>query len=146
MVYEGDNLKEKIFERKNELLQSALEEFAAKSYHNASLNLIIKNAHISKGTFYYHFTDKEELYLYLIKSAFYAKWEFIDKKARAEREIFNKGSIFEKFKIQAKFGSEFAAIYPLYYKLGNMLLMKTRVFMKQSKLILILIPIIFLPL
>lgn len=114
-------MKEKIFERKNELLKAALDEFSSKSYDIASLNMIIKNAKISKGTFYYHFADKEELYLYLVKSAFYEKWDFINKKSQTEQDLFNNGSIFEKFKLQAKFGAEFALKYPLYYKLGNML-------------------------
>ena len=56
----------KSFERKQELIQCALEEFAAKGYENASLNNIIKTANISKGTFYYHFKNKEELFAFLI--------------------------------------------------------------------------------
>lgn len=118
-------MKDKTFERKTELLKSALDEFSSKSYDTASLNTIIKNAKISKGTFYYHFADKEELYLYLIKSAFHAKWEFINEKTQKERDIFTNGNIFDKFKIQAKYGAEFALKYPLYYRLGNMLLKET---------------------
>lgn len=118
-------MKDKVFERKNELLKAALDEFSSKSYDTASLNTIIKNAKISKGTFYYHFKDKEELYLYLIKSAFYEKWDFINKKSQAEQDLFNSGTIFEKFKLQAKYGAEFALKYPLYFKLGNMLSKET---------------------
>ncbi len=44
-------LKEKSFERKTELLEAALDEFTSKSYEDASLNMIIKNAGISKGLF-----------------------------------------------------------------------------------------------
>lgn len=114
-------MKEKTFERKTELLEAALDEFAAKSYDDASLNTIIKNAGISKGTFYYHFADKQALYLFLLESSVKSKWDFINEKALENSNAFSNGSIFEKFRLQAKLGAEFAIKEPKLHKLSRML-------------------------
>jgi len=69
---------ERSFQRKNELIEAALDEFTTKRYENVSLNKIIKNAGISKGTFYYHFKDKQALYIFLHESAYKAEMEFMN--------------------------------------------------------------------
>ena len=110
-------MKVKSFDRKNELMEAALEEFSTKSYGDASLNNIIKNAGISKGTFYYHFQDKQALYLTLMQLAVEAKLEFVERKLKhySHSEELN---IFENLKLQGRFGVEFAKDYPKYYLLG----------------------------
>ena len=114
-------MKIKSFDRKEELLQAAMDEFIAKSYEEASLNNIIKKAGISKGTFYYHFQDKQALYLSLLQSTVDAKMEFMER--RLKDYVHNEDiSIFENLKLQARFGVEFAKDYPRYYLLGSMFL------------------------
>lgn len=44
------------------LLQAAAQEFSSSSYDSASLNRIIEQAGISKGSLYYYFDDKEDLF------------------------------------------------------------------------------------
>lgn len=112
-------MKEKSFEKRNELLEAALDEFSLKKYEDASLNNIIKNAGISKGTFYYHYKDKQDLYLYLLESSVKTKWEFIDNRFTDLLKE-KKQDIFEKFKLQARIGAEFATAYPKYYNLSKM--------------------------
>lgn len=114
-------MKKKSFDRKEELLEAALEEFSAKSFEEASLNRIIKDAGISKGTFYYHFQDKQALYLSLIQAAVDAKLEFMSTRLR-DYVHDDDLSIFESLKLQARFGIEFAKEYPRYYLLGLMFL------------------------
>lgn len=114
-------MKEKSFERKTQLLQSALDEFSLNKYDDASLNSIIKNARISKGTFYYHFKNKQDLYIYLIEYSTNMKWEFIHKRTSDLNENFKKMDIFEMFKCQARIGVEFAMEHPKYHKLAKML-------------------------
>jgi len=112
-------MKIKSFDRREELLEAALDEFIAKSYEEASLNNMIKTAGISKGTFYYHFQDKQALYLSLMQSVVAAKMEFLDR--RMKDYIHNEDlSIFENLKLQARFGVEFAKDYPKYFLLGMM--------------------------
>lgn len=48
------------------LYDAALMEFAAHSFRDASLNDILKEADMNKGSFYYRFRDKMELYLSLL--------------------------------------------------------------------------------
>lgn len=43
------------------ILQKALELFKEKGYENTSIMDICKACHITKGTFYYHFPNKDEL-------------------------------------------------------------------------------------
>ena len=114
-------MEQKVFERKVELLEAALNEFTLKSYEEASLNTIIKNAGISKGTYYYHFADKQALYLYLLKTASRLKWEFITNNAE-KLDSFASEQFFEQIKIQAQLGAAFAKKFPKYDKLGRMLI------------------------
>ena len=113
-------MKVKTFDRKRELLEAALNEFIEKSYEEASLNNIIKNAGISKGTFYYHFRDKEALYLSLLQDAVDAKLEFLERKLKNYIHDENL-NVFENLKLQARFGVAFAKEHPNYYLLGLML-------------------------
>lgn len=114
-------MKIKSFDRRNELMEAALDEFSTKNYEEASLNNIIRNAGISKGTFYYHFQDKQALYVSLIQSVAEAKIEFMERKIHDVSYAENL-NIFDHFKLQARFGMEFAREYPKYYLLGLMLL------------------------
>ncbi len=113
-------MKEKSFEREKELLEAALDEFIAKSYEEASLNNIIKNARISKGTFYYHFKDKQSLYLYLLEHSVKTKWEFINNSIKGYIKSDEERDIFENFKLQARIGAKFATIFPKYHMLSRM--------------------------
>lgn len=102
-------------------MEAALEEFSAKNYENASLNNIIKNAGISKGTFYYHFQDKGALYFALIRDMADAKIEFVGRRMQdydGKEEL----NFFDNLRLQAKSGMEFAKEYPKYYRFGLMFL------------------------
>ena len=48
--------------RRSELLEYAANEFALNGYDGASLNRIIQNTGLSKGSFYYYFDDKADLF------------------------------------------------------------------------------------
>lgn len=52
---------EKGEKRKQELLQIAYRLFLSKGYEETSIDEIIEEAQIAKGTFYYHFKSKEAL-------------------------------------------------------------------------------------
>ena len=112
-------MKEKSFDRREALLEAAMDEFAAKSYEEASLNSIIKNAGISKGTFYYHFKDKQDLYLNILRLLVDMKMEFMESKLKdyVHKEELN---IFENLKLQTRFAAELAKANQRYYLLGMM--------------------------
>jgi AcrR family transcriptional regulator len=113
-------MKETLFERKDAVLQAALDEFCVRSYEEASLNSILKNAGISKGSFYYHFKDKKDLYFYMLKSAVEAKWTFIRNRLETQPDVSSGKDIFEQFRYQARIGAEFASKYPRYHRLNRM--------------------------
>ncbi|MBN9607047.1 MAG: TetR/AcrR family transcriptional regulator [Actinomycetales bacterium] len=54
-------------EQQRAILAAALREFAAHGYQAASLNRIIESAGISKGSMYYYFDDKDDLYAEVIR-------------------------------------------------------------------------------
>jgi len=49
------------------ILAAALVEFAAHGFHEASLNRVIESAGISKGSMYYYFDGKEDLYAHVVR-------------------------------------------------------------------------------
>ncbi len=55
-------------ERFASILSVALDEFASARYHDASFNRIIKNCNMAKGTMYYYFKSKEDLFLTIHKA------------------------------------------------------------------------------
>jgi AcrR family transcriptional regulator len=50
-------------ERRQEVLDTAAREFAARGYHETSANQVQAALGLSKGAFYYWFDDKEDLFL-----------------------------------------------------------------------------------
>ena len=114
-------MDEKIFHRRDIVFEAALDEFTTNDYEKASLNTIIKKAGISKGVFYYHFENKESLYLSLLKIGAEAKWKYINEQTGNHAIDFNAMDIFDKFIYQAELGAGFAALYPKYQALSRML-------------------------
>lgn len=55
--------------KRDAFTQIALEEFAAHDYNTASVTNIVARAGIAKGSVYQYFTDKQDLYLFLIEHA-----------------------------------------------------------------------------
>lgn len=63
-------------EEQKRILDACLEEFASHGYQQASTNSIVKKAGIPKGTLFYFFGSKKNLYLNLLDSAIsrYTEW------------------------------------------------------------------------
>jgi len=53
-------------EKRDRLIHAATEEFTRVAYAEASINQIIQGANIPRGSFYQYFTDKEDLFFFLI--------------------------------------------------------------------------------
>lgn len=52
--------------KQNRIINAALKEFTDKGFDQASTNQIVKDAGIGKGMLFYYFSNKKDLYLYLI--------------------------------------------------------------------------------
>lgn len=55
-------------EQQQAIERAALDEFAARGFHDASLNRVIDAAGMSKGSLYYHFDGKEDLYVHVART------------------------------------------------------------------------------
>lgn len=51
---------------RSRILDAALSVFASKSYHEASVDEIVEMSHTSKGSVYFHFPNKQTLFLALV--------------------------------------------------------------------------------
>lgn len=56
-------------EKQEKLLSAAVREFTERPYNEASINRIIREAGIPRGSFYMYFRDKEELFHYLVQES-----------------------------------------------------------------------------
>lgn len=54
-------------EKRNRFLNAAWEEFTKTSFSSVSINQIVRNASIPRGSFYQYFTGKEDLFSYLLE-------------------------------------------------------------------------------
>lgn len=54
-------------DKRSRILDAAIEEFAAHSYHRASVGRIVARAEIPKGSLYQYFVDKKDLYRYVLQ-------------------------------------------------------------------------------
>ena len=69
---DGDTMPSQTFlnldsSKQKKLLDAAMNEFSRVSYTDASINQIIQNAGISRGSFYTYFVDKDDLFGYLLE-------------------------------------------------------------------------------
>lgn len=53
--------------KKERIVQGALKAFAQYGYSDTTMDAIAEQAQVAKGTLYYHFSTKEELFLYVIE-------------------------------------------------------------------------------
>ena len=96
--------EEKNEQSRNQILESAIREFARKSYTEASVNDICANGAISKGRLYYHFKDKDELYLECVGICFDTMAEFMADGMREKKNA--KGIIEEYMRVRHMFFEE----------------------------------------
>lgn len=52
------------------IIRAAADEFAAHGFHHGSLNRVIEAVGVSKGSMYYYFDGKEDLYAYVTRREF----------------------------------------------------------------------------
>jgi TetR/AcrR family transcriptional regulator len=65
-------------ERRRQIMDAALACFARKGYHNTTMDDIVAESGLSKGTLYWYFKSKDELFASLIKSFFLDMRQDID--------------------------------------------------------------------
>lgn len=117
--------------KKDDIIQSALDEFATYNYNRASVNSIIQKSKTSKGTFYYHFESKESLYLELVKFAMQKKIKYFEE-TRSEASELKELTIFEVIKNQMHNSISFGLNNPQIAKFAANIANETNIEIKKK--------------
>jgi TetR/AcrR family transcriptional regulator len=94
-------------EKKNRIINSAIEEFSKYPFKKASTNNIVKNAGISKGLLFHYFGNKKELYEYISGFVIHKLFNEITKRIDWENK-----DLFERIKQIALTKIELSAEFP----------------------------------
>lgn len=99
-------------EKRLKITQEALEEFAENSYSESSTNNIVKRAGISKGSLFKYFTNKEDLYFYILDDSIQC---FLDSSKEAITTLPN--DFFERVVTYADIEFTWYMHHPMAYRL-----------------------------
>jgi TetR/AcrR family transcriptional regulator len=98
-------------EQKRRIIAACLKECAQNSYEQASTNAIVREAGIPKGTLFYFFGSKAQLYLYLID---YAVGSYVRQVNSLVEEL--PSDFFERLLALGRLRMQFAVQEPLLYR------------------------------
>lgn len=101
-------------EKREQILQVAIDEFADNDYDSASISRIVARAGIAKGSFYQYFADKEDLYVYLLGMLAEAKTQFLSLDHPDPEHI----GIFAYLRWTIEVGVAFTLAYPKLTQIG----------------------------
>jgi TetR/AcrR family transcriptional regulator len=99
--------------KRNQLVATALKEFADRDYNTASVSKIVERAGIAKGSFYQYFKDKQDLYLYLVAIASQKMLDFIAQTPPPDPDA----DFFETLRWQMAASVKVAVKFPMHSKL-----------------------------
>jgi AcrR family transcriptional regulator len=101
-------------EKREQIVQIAIDEFAENDYDNVSISRIVARAGIAKGSFYQYFDGKEDLYGYLIGLIGEAKTRYLSLDHPDPQHI----GIFAYMRWLAEFGLGFELAHPKLTRVG----------------------------
>ncbi|GEK90416.1 TetR/AcrR family transcriptional regulator [Alkalibacterium kapii] len=78
-------------DKRERLIAGAMKEFSSKSLNDACISNIVKNAKISRGSFYQYFEDKKDLYFFLIGKFRYNSHNLMLKSFQEKNGDFHEG-------------------------------------------------------
>jgi AcrR family transcriptional regulator len=99
--------------KRNSFVKIAMQEFADREYHSASVSKIVEHAGIAKGSVYQYFRDKQDLFLYLLDAAQGELIAFIQRSAPPQK----KEDFFAALRRQMSATVEASHKYPVHAKL-----------------------------
>lgn len=105
-------------EEQEQVLEAALDEFSQKDYASASINQIIQNAGISKGSMYHYFQNKEDLYMHMLTEVMTEKTKFLQTALQKAGKPVHEMSFFENLAFQMEVGIKFAQEKHRYHRIG----------------------------
>jgi AcrR family transcriptional regulator len=95
-------------DKREMILNAAVEEFAEYGLENASTNRIVKNSGIAKGSFYQYFEDKQDVFLYMLDVIEQMELEYFKDIHPPEKNM----DTFQYYRWMIKTGMEFGLAHP----------------------------------
>ena len=106
-------------EEQEKILEAAVDEFSQKDYDSASINQIIQNAGISKGSMYHYFHSKEDLYMYMLNRVMEEKAIFLKEAMQNLERPLHELDFFESLAFQMEASVQFAKKNYRYHMINN---------------------------
>lgn len=107
--------------KKERIEEAAIQEFREYSFDASSINRIVENSDISKGSFYQYFEDKKDLYKHIMSLIVEKKLEYMSPTMMNPFEY----DFFTLIREIYKSGLSFAMENPEFLEIGNKLLADT---------------------
>jgi AcrR family transcriptional regulator len=101
--------------KRKAITEAAIDEFAAYPFEQASVNRIVANSGIAKGSFYQYFVDKEDLFLYVMGLIAQEKINYLSPVIRNPDEH----DFFTVIREMFLSGVQFARAHPRYAAVGR---------------------------
>ncbi len=103
-------------EKKKAIFDAAVAEFSENSFSNASINKIVKEAGIPRGSFYQYFEDKEDVYVYVLTEIGKEKLSYVNSITVPDGIGF-----VEHMMLISRQAFEWAEKQPSYFKIGMLM-------------------------
>lgn len=84
-------------EKRERIIDAAIDEFAAYPFHQARVTAIADQAGIAKGSFYQYFEDKKDLFKHLIELMVEKKLSYINRDMVESKEKYGFFSCYGRF-------------------------------------------------
>lgn len=97
------------------ILNAALEEFALHDYEHVNIQNIVKNAQISRGSFYQYFSDLDDLFMYLVDVIATEKKTYLNQHVSFTDDT----PFLDRLREFYRLGYQFAVDNPLIYRAGK---------------------------
>jgi AcrR family transcriptional regulator len=95
-------------EKRETVMNAAIEEFAEYGLENASTNRIVKNSGIAKGSFYQYFEDKQDVFMHMLDLIEQKELEFFKNEHPPDLKM----DVFHYYRWMVKKGMEFGLAHP----------------------------------
>ncbi len=102
-------------EKRNKIIESAIEEFSQNLYVNASITKIAEKSGVAKGSMYQYFNDKKDLYKFILDMIGQQKLEYMKEAIEQKDQI----DFISFMRLLFKSGLEFAIDNPLLASIAN---------------------------
>lgn len=114
-------------EKRNIIIDAAVNEFVEHGLENASTNRIIEKSKISKGSFYQYFDDKHDLFMHLVSLLESEKKAYF----QDEKPPSMQTGLFEYYRWMVKVGMAFNSTHPNMAQAVSRVLLGERLFFSE---------------